>query len=158
MIGRESDQPIVLGDGRADHGKGLTEVRSWQRKHCLARRAGFSNANLTAGNSNDDARREVSPSDCPIRKRVLSKSPVLKNGTPGSVRGRFGQLAVLPRWRALDRWYCGQFKSSERWSLFVHFTVGIPTRRFQMRAVFRTLQGMFRTWSTLTANRGTLRG
>src|SRR5438093_9701356 len=29
-----------------------------------------------------------SPSDCPIRKRVLSKSPVLKNGTPGSVRGR----------------------------------------------------------------------
>ena len=52
MIGRESDQPIVLGDGRADHGKGLTEVRSWQRKHCPARRAGFSNANLTAGNSN----------------------------------------------------------------------------------------------------------
>src|SRR5437867_7361867 len=42
MIGRESDQPIVLGDGRADHrGKGLTEVRSWQRKHCPARRAGI---------------------------------------------------------------------------------------------------------------------
>lgn len=30
----ESDQPIVLGDGRAEHeGKGLTGVRSLKRKH-----------------------------------------------------------------------------------------------------------------------------
>ena len=30
----ESDQPVVLGDGRADHvGKGLTGVRSLRRKH-----------------------------------------------------------------------------------------------------------------------------
>src|SRR5437764_306862 len=28
------------------------------------------------------------------RKRVFLKSPVLENGTPGSVRGRFGQVAV----------------------------------------------------------------
>src|SRR5712692_8977809 len=35
----------------------------------------------------------------PTRKRVLLKSPVLEKGTPGSVRGRFGQLAVLPRWQ-----------------------------------------------------------
>src|SRR5207249_9432334 len=31
------------------------------------------------------------------RIRVFLKSPVLENGTPGSVRGRFEQLAVLPR-------------------------------------------------------------
>jgi hypothetical protein len=31
---RESDQPIVLGDGSAAHtGKGLTAIRSLQRKH-----------------------------------------------------------------------------------------------------------------------------
>lgn len=31
---RESDQPIVLRDGRADYkGKGLTVIRSLQRKH-----------------------------------------------------------------------------------------------------------------------------
>jgi hypothetical protein len=31
---RESDQPTVLGDGNTAHtGKGLTEVRSLQRKH-----------------------------------------------------------------------------------------------------------------------------
>jgi len=31
---RESDQLIVLGDGKADHeGKGLTGIRSLQRKH-----------------------------------------------------------------------------------------------------------------------------
>jgi hypothetical protein len=31
----ESDQLIVLGDGRADHrGKGLTEICSLKRKHC----------------------------------------------------------------------------------------------------------------------------
>ena len=29
--------------------------------------------------------------------RNFLKSPVLEKGTPGSVRGRFGQLAVLPR-------------------------------------------------------------
>ena len=28
---------------------------------------------------------------------------MLENGTPGSVRGRFGQLAVLPRWRTNQR-------------------------------------------------------
>src|SRR3989441_11353961 len=38
-IGGESDPLIVLGDGRADHqGKGRTEVRSWYRKHCPARK------------------------------------------------------------------------------------------------------------------------
>src|SRR5206468_2217838 len=37
------------------------------------------------------------------RIRVFLKSPVLENGTPGSVRGRFGQLAVLPRWRTNQR-------------------------------------------------------
>jgi hypothetical protein len=34
-ISWESDQPIVLRDGRADHrGKGLTEICSLKRKHC----------------------------------------------------------------------------------------------------------------------------
>ena len=32
-----------------------------------------------------------------MRKRVFLKSPVLEYGTPGSVRGRSGQPAVLPR-------------------------------------------------------------
>ena len=35
---------------------------------------------------------------CLMRKRVFLKSPVLEKGTQGSVRGRLGQLAVLPRW------------------------------------------------------------
>src|SRR2546426_12817760 len=39
---------------------------------------------------------------CLTRKRVFLKSPVLEKGTPGSVRGRFGQLAVLPRWCTKD--------------------------------------------------------
>ena len=59
-------------------------------------RAGRNNANLTARNS-----QEVGPHLVYARltrKRVFLKSPVLENGTPGSVRGRFGQLAVLPRW------------------------------------------------------------
>ena len=57
MVRRESHQLIVLGDGRADHmGKGLTEVRSWQRKHCPARKGRRSNANLTASNSNEGKR------------------------------------------------------------------------------------------------------
>ncbi len=58
-------------------------------------RAGRNNANLTARNS-----QEVGPHLVYARltrKRVFLKSPVLENGTPGSVRGRFGQLAVLPR-------------------------------------------------------------
>ena len=40
MVARESDDPIVLGDGRADHkavqmaeGKRVTRMRSPQRKH-----------------------------------------------------------------------------------------------------------------------------
>jgi hypothetical protein len=90
MARGESDQPIVLGDGRADHkGKGLTEVRSWQRKHCPVTGRNR-NANLTAGDSKEGSGREIPFSGCPIRKRVLSKSPVLENGTPGSVRGRSG--------------------------------------------------------------------
>jgi len=57
MARRESDQPIVLGDGRTDHkGKGLTEVRSMHRKHCPARKGRNSNANLTASDSNEGKR------------------------------------------------------------------------------------------------------
>ncbi len=57
MVRGESDQLIVLGDGRADHrGKGLTEVRSWQRKHCPAKKGRKSNANLTASHSNEGKR------------------------------------------------------------------------------------------------------
>ena len=34
MVCRVADQPVVLGDGSADHkGKGLTGIRSLQRKH-----------------------------------------------------------------------------------------------------------------------------
>ena len=104
-IRRESDQPIVLGDGRADHkGKGLTEVRSCTGNIVRRRRAGTSNANLTAGDSKEGSGRGIPFSRCRIRKRVFSKSPVLKNGTPGSVRGRFGQLAVLPRCAPSEAW------------------------------------------------------
>jgi len=50
---RESDQPVVLGDGRAVHmGKGLTEIRSLQRKHCPDMKGRNHNANLPEGNSN----------------------------------------------------------------------------------------------------------
>ena len=52
---RESDQPIVLGDGRAVHmGKGLTGIRSLQRKHSPDMKGWIMNANLPAGNSKDD--------------------------------------------------------------------------------------------------------
>jgi hypothetical protein len=88
---RESDPLIVLGDGRADHrGKGRTEVRNRQRKHWPAS-GRATNANLTAGNS------DAGLSEGRSRKRVLLRSPVLEYGTPGSVGGRSGKLAVLPR-------------------------------------------------------------
>src|SRR3990167_7123325 len=89
----------MLGDGRADHrGKGLTEVRSRQRKHCPVT-GRIKQCQPHCWQQQDGERKGVfSLSSSRLRKRVLSKSPVLKNGTPGSVRGRFGQLAVLPRW------------------------------------------------------------
>src|SRR3989304_8321253 len=85
---------------RADHrGKGLTEVRSRQRKHCPVT-GRIKQCEPHCWQQQDGERKGVfSLSSSRLRKRVLLKSPVLKKGTPGSVRGRFGQLAVLPRWR-----------------------------------------------------------
>jgi hypothetical protein len=39
---------------------------------------------------------------------------VLKNGTPGSVRGRFGQLAVLPRCAPSAAWRTNDFTISRK--------------------------------------------
>src|SRR3989442_3623424 len=86
----ESDPLIVLGDGRADHqGKGRTEVRSWYRKHCPARKGRGSNANLTAGNSKEGTGKEGPP--------VLQPLPVDRRGSP-AVR-----FALLPRDRKSTR-------------------------------------------------------
>ena len=91
MTLRESDQPIVLGDGRAVHrGKGLAGIRSLQRKHLPDMQGRIINANLPAGNSPDDLR-------VILRKRVFLKSPVREFRTPGSVRGEGGQLPSLPQ-------------------------------------------------------------
>ena len=95
----ESDQLIVLGDGRADHkGKGLTGIRNWQRKHCPAKKGREKQCQPHC------RKQQRGLSWNPLRKRVFSRSPVLKNGTPGSVRGRFGQLAVLPRCAPSEAW------------------------------------------------------
>ena len=94
---RESDQPILLRDGSAAHkGKGLTEVRSWQRKHCPARKRRIqqcqppcwqlpttSTENLFFGASATEASTFEEPG---ARKRHA-----------GICAGAVGKLAVLPR-------------------------------------------------------------
>jgi hypothetical protein len=68
---RESDQPTVLGDGRAVHmGKGLTGIRNSQRKHKSDMQGRTNCANLTAGN------KQLVTEQVIIRKRVSLKSPV----------------------------------------------------------------------------------
>ena len=59
-------------------GKGRTAIRRLHRKHCPNMKDRTHNANLPAGNSTD------------LRKRVLLKSPVRENRTPGFVLGRSG--------------------------------------------------------------------
>ena len=49
---RESDQSIVLRDGRADHtGKGLTEIRNSKRKHTPDMKGRETCANLNVRDS-----------------------------------------------------------------------------------------------------------
>src|SRR5438093_876420 len=86
----ESDPLIVLGDGRADHkGKGRTEVRSWYRKHCPARKGRGSNANLTAGNSKEGTGKEGPP--------VLQPLPVDRRGSPAGLLARHPQKRRVRR-------------------------------------------------------------
>ena len=86
----ESDPLIVLGDGRADHkGKGRTEVRSWYRKHCPARKGRGSNANLTAGNSKEGTGKEGPP--------VLQPLPVDRRGSPAGLLARHPQKRRIRR-------------------------------------------------------------
>src|SRR2546426_11305409 len=91
MARRESDQLIVLGDGRADHrGKGLTGVRSWHRKHCPARKGRKSNANLTASNSNKGTREQTTPVSESLsanRRAVSSRELVVHPTERGVWRG-----------------------------------------------------------------------
>jgi len=52
MAARESDQPIVLRDGRAVHkGKALTGIRSLYRKHGPDTEGRMSSVNHTGGHS-----------------------------------------------------------------------------------------------------------
>jgi len=52
---RESDRPILLGDGNADHmGKGPAGTRSRRREHAPDMKGWDRRANLKTGNSNDD--------------------------------------------------------------------------------------------------------
>ena len=64
-VSRESDQLIVLGDGRAVHkGKRLAVVRSPQRKHHPDMQGRKCGANLTGGNSRGDASESSCGSEC----------------------------------------------------------------------------------------------
>jgi hypothetical protein len=55
---RESDRPIVLRSGRADHmGKGTTDLCSSQRKHGPDMIGQINHANLTAGNNEQSVRK-----------------------------------------------------------------------------------------------------
>ena len=65
-------------------GKGWTEIRRFQRKHGPDTKGRINHANLTAGLAMEGSRIVF------LRMRVFLKSPVLENGTPGSVRGASG--------------------------------------------------------------------
>src|SRR5215510_5168659 len=65
-------------------GKGWTEIRRLQRKHGPDTKGRTNHANLTAGLAIEGS------SITFLRTRVFLKSPVLENGTPGSVRGASG--------------------------------------------------------------------
>jgi hypothetical protein len=65
-------------------GKGWTEIRRLQRKHGPDRKGRINHANLTAGLAIEGSGIAF------LRPRVFLKSPVLENGTPGSVRGASG--------------------------------------------------------------------
>jgi hypothetical protein len=64
-------------------GKGWTEIRRLQRKHGPDTKGRINHANLTAGLAIEGSRIAF------LRMRVFLKSPVLENGTPESVRGRW---------------------------------------------------------------------
>jgi len=90
-IARESDQLIVLRDGRADHkGKGLAGSRSPQRKPCPDMECRNSKANLTAGNSGG-------VSEGAFAESRLSEEPGAGKPHAGIRGGAAGKLAVLPR-------------------------------------------------------------
>ena len=65
-------------------GKGWTEIRRPQRKPGPDTKGRINPANLTAGLAIEGSRIAF------LRMRVFLKSPVLENGTPGSVRGASG--------------------------------------------------------------------
>ena len=74
-------------------GKGWTEIRRLQRKHGPDTKGRINHANLTAGLAMEGSRIAF------LRMRVFLKSPVLENGTPGSVRGASGNRRPYR-----DRW------------------------------------------------------
>jgi hypothetical protein len=65
-------------------GKEWTEIRRLQRKHGPDTKGRINHANLTVGLAIEGSRIAF------VRTRVFLKSPVLENGTPGSVRGASG--------------------------------------------------------------------
>ena len=65
-------------------GKGWTEIRRLQRKHGPDTKGRINHAHLTAGLAIEGSRIAF------LRMRVFLTSPVLENGTPGSVRGASG--------------------------------------------------------------------
>jgi hypothetical protein len=69
-------------------GKEWTEIRCLQRKHGPDMKGRINPANLTAGLAIEGS------SIAFLRTRVFLKSPVLENGTPGSVRGASGVTGV----------------------------------------------------------------
>jgi len=90
----ESDHLIVLRDGRADHrGKGVTGIRSLQRKHCADVKGRISSANLTAGDSDDG--RGIPPR--PSAEASIPEEPGARKPHAGICAGAVGQPAVLPR-------------------------------------------------------------
>jgi hypothetical protein len=81
---RESDPPIVVGDGNAVHkAKGRAEEQRQQRTDAAARRPrqSVSSSLLAIGPGADTLRAMM---------RVLLRSPVREFRTPGSVRGLLG--------------------------------------------------------------------
>jgi len=65
-------------------GKEWTEICRLQRKHGPDTKGRINHANLTVGIAIEGSRIAF------VRTRVFLKSPVLENGTPGSVRGASG--------------------------------------------------------------------
>ena len=101
-------------------GKERTGIRRLQRKHGPDTKGRINHANLTVGLAIEGSRIAF------MRMRVFLKSPVLENGTPGSVRGASGN------WRP--------YRDVRQAKLGAFRRVRVPAREGLTTHLYRVLQ------------------